>query len=82
VAARPVLGLSHERKVRAVMNDAGVEAFCLDLPTASLDQVTTSLGSLLDELDPCARQLRDYAASARAAVRQQQDLLPDLLRNR
>jgi polysaccharide pyruvyl transferase WcaK-like protein len=82
VAACPVLALSHERKVRAVMTDAGVDAFCTDLTVASMDQVTERLGDLTDQLDTCARRLREYATRARAAVRQQQEVLPQLLRRR
>jgi polysaccharide pyruvyl transferase WcaK-like protein len=82
VAARPVLALSHERKVRAVMSDAGVASFCSDLPTATMEQITERLGDLTDQLDPCVRRLREYATLARAAVRQQEEVLPDLLRRR
>lgn len=79
VAGRPVLALSHERKVRAVMSDAGVESFCLDLPSATLDQTTTRLRDLLDQSDICAHRLRDYAEAARTAVLRQYELLPNLM---
>jgi polysaccharide pyruvyl transferase WcaK-like protein len=82
VAARPVLALSHERKVRALMSDAGVASFCTDLTTANMDQITERLGDLTDQLDPCARRLREYVTLARAAVRQQEEVLPQLLRRR
>jgi len=80
VAGRPVLALSHERKVRAVMADAGADPFCLDLPTTSFSEVSESLRRLTDQLDSCAQRLEDYAALARAAVLRQQDMLPQLLR--
>jgi len=82
VAGRPVLALSHERKVRAVMADAGVDSYCVDLPSASLDQVRERLGGLADQLDATARRVREYAAVARAAVRQQEEMLPQLLTRR
>jgi polysaccharide pyruvyl transferase WcaK-like protein len=82
VAGRPVLALSHERKVRAVMSDAGIDSFCADLPTATMDQIAERLGNLTDQLDACARRVRDYAAIARGAVREQDEMLPHLLRRR
>ena len=80
VSARPVLALSHERKVRAVMNDAGVSHFCVDLTTATVEQITGILRDLADQLDPCARRLREYVDVASSALRQQEDLLPKLLK--
>lgn len=82
VAARPVLALSHERKVRAAMHDAGVSDFCADLTTASVDQVTVMLRNLIDELDPCTQRLREYVGEASDAIRQQDELMPGLLRRR
>jgi polysaccharide pyruvyl transferase WcaK-like protein len=82
VAGRPVLALSHERKVRAVMGDAGVSAFCADLRTASLDEVSARFEDLAGQLDSCARTLRSYVAVARSSVEQQEDILPQLLRLR
>jgi polysaccharide pyruvyl transferase WcaK-like protein len=82
VAARPVLALSHERKVRAVMNDAGVASYCTDLGTASIEQISERLTDLTDQLDPCGRRLRAYGTLARSAVRQQEAELPTLLRDR
>jgi polysaccharide pyruvyl transferase WcaK-like protein len=82
VATRPVLGLSHERKVRAVMTDAGVASFCSDLTTVTMDQIRERLADLTAQLDPCERQLRDYVKRARTAVREQAEVLPQLLRRR
>jgi colanic acid/amylovoran biosynthesis protein len=82
VAACPVLGLSHERKVRAVMTDAGVDEFCADLTTVSMAEVNERLRDLTGQLDPCSRRLREYGTRARAAVRQQEEVLPQLLRRR
>lgn len=82
VSARPVLALSHDRKVRAVMGDSGVSDFCVDLTTATVQQVTEILRNLTDQLDPCATRLREYVEFASGALRQQDDLLPQLLKRR
>jgi polysaccharide pyruvyl transferase WcaK-like protein len=82
VSARPVLALSHERKVRAVMNDAGVSDFCADLTTVTVEQITGMLGDLTDQLEPCARRLRGYVETASSALRQQDELIPQLLKGR
>jgi polysaccharide pyruvyl transferase WcaK-like protein len=82
VAARPVLALSHERKVRAVMSDAGVSTFCADLPTATIEQITSSFTSLTEQLGTCEQRLCDYVTVARNAIKRQEALLPDLLRRR
>ena len=80
VAARPVLALSHERKVRTVMDDAGMSAFCADLTTASAEGTMAMLRDLIGHFDSCEQRLRDYVAEARASVLQQQELLPQLLK--
>lgn len=82
VAARPVFALSHERKVRAVMNDAGVASFCADLTTVKMDEIAKSLADLTNNLDACQRRLAEYGTSARVAVQRQTEVLPQLLRNR
>jgi polysaccharide pyruvyl transferase WcaK-like protein len=82
VCARPVLALSHERKVRAAMNDAGVSDFCLDLTSATTHQVLAVLDKLAGELDPCAHRLRQYVAAASSSLRRQDELMPHLLRSR
>ena len=82
VAGRPVLALSHERKVRTLMNDAGVAPFCAELTTATMSQVGERLSDLTGQLEPCARRLREYVAAASAAVRKQEEMLPQLLRRR
>jgi polysaccharide pyruvyl transferase WcaK-like protein len=82
VAARPVLALSHERKVRAVMHDAGVEDFCAELTTATVEQITSMLRNLIGQQDSCAQHLREYVEAASGAVRTQDDLIPQLLKRR
>ena len=80
VAGRPVIALSHERKVRTVMGDAGVSAFCADLTTATVVETLEMLRELTANLGSCEVRLREYVAQARAAVRQQQELLPRLIK--
>jgi polysaccharide pyruvyl transferase WcaK-like protein len=82
VAGRPVIALAHERKVRAVMNDAGVSTFCGDLMTTTKGQIEANLRQLTGQLEPCARRLRDYASRAAAAVYEQEDLVAHLLKVR
>ena len=82
VAGCPVVGLSHERKVRAVMADAGMSDFCTDLTTATVDVVESRLRNLAEQLDERSRTLNEYSGQARAAIRRQEDMLPRLLRNR
>lgn len=81
VAARPVLALSHERKVRALMSDAGVSHFCADLTDATVEQVSGILRDLTDQLEPCARRLREYSVAASSALGQQDELMPQLLKH-
>ena len=82
VAARPVLALSHERKVRTLMRDAGVTTFSTDLTTASQEEIGERLDRLSDQLEACSAKLNDYVKVARAAVLRQEELLPNLLRRR
>ena len=82
VAARPVVGLSHERKVRALMTEAGVGAFCLDLPTTSVRDVSSHFMNLTQQLEGCTRSLRDFAKRSRTSVKRQEAILPALMRSR
>jgi polysaccharide pyruvyl transferase WcaK-like protein len=79
---RPVLAISHERKVRAVMGDVGLTAYCTDLPTVSAEQVSAMLRELTKNLGSCERKLAEYVSWARAAIRQQDEMLPHLMRRR
>jgi polysaccharide pyruvyl transferase WcaK-like protein len=81
VAARPVLALSHERKVRTVMGDAGVASFCTELKTATVDQTMAILRDLTDPGSTCGERLRAYVAQASGAVARQQEMLPRLITN-
>ncbi|HEV7394798.1 MAG TPA: polysaccharide pyruvyl transferase family protein [Burkholderiales bacterium] len=80
VAGRPVAALAHERKVRAVMDDAGMSRFCTNLESATVESVDSILAALTTQLDICSRQLREYADSAKRAVVAQEGLISSLLR--
>lgn len=80
VAGRPVLALSHERKVRTLMQDVEMPELALELKTATATEAGARLETLMADLDSHARRLRSYAAAARSAVNRQDDLLPQLLR--
>ena len=82
VAGRPVLALSHERKVRTVMTDAGVANYCAELDTASVDQTMELFDKITSDLAASAFQVRDYAHRAASRVRQQQMQLPLLAKSR
>jgi polysaccharide pyruvyl transferase WcaK-like protein len=80
VAGRPVLALSHERKVRTVMSDAGVTDYCADLSNATAEGTMAMLRTLIGDLDSCAERMREYGARASDAVVRQEASLPRLIR--
>lgn len=80
VAGRPVLALSHERKVRTAMSDAGVSDYCADLSGATVEGTMAMLHALIGDLDSCAERVRDYGARASDAVARQEASLPRLIR--
>jgi polysaccharide pyruvyl transferase WcaK-like protein len=79
VSGRPVLALSHERKVQAAMDAAGIGEFCLDLKTSTLPQIVATMNQVTDQLEPCGRRLREYVQTASESLRWQDDMLPALL---
>ena len=80
VAGRPIVALSHERKVRTVMQDAGASAFCAELATATVAETMLMIHVVLDDLESCGNRLRGYVRGANTAVREQLDMLPQLMR--
>lgn len=80
VAGRPVVGLSHERKVRVAMSDAGLSGLCAELTTATVDDTISKLRAVCNDRDACAERVREYAAEAARAVSEQQAMLPKLVR--
>ena len=80
VAGRPVVALSHERKVRTVMQDAGASASCAELATATVAETMLMIRAVLDDLDSCSETLRGYVRGANTAVSEQHDMLPQLIR--
>jgi polysaccharide pyruvyl transferase WcaK-like protein len=81
-AGRPVVALSHERKVRALMSDAQESGLCLDLAAASAPQVLELVDRIAAGLEDCERRMAAHAELCREAVLRQEELLPSLLRNR
>jgi len=75
-----VLALSHERKVRTVMNDAGVPHYCADLSNATAEGTMAMLRALIGDLDSCAERMREYGARASDAVVRQEASLPRLIK--
>ena len=80
VAGRPVVALSHERKVRVAMTDAGVSACCAELTTATVDDTMAMVREVTNNLGWCAERMREYSAQAALAVSEQNALLPQLLK--
>src|SRR5690606_33707133 len=50
VAHRPVIALSYERKVEALMRDPGNDAYCLDIRDFTSAGVRTAIGNLAADL--------------------------------
>jgi polysaccharide pyruvyl transferase WcaK-like protein len=82
VGGTPVVALSHERKVRRLMADAGAGSLCVELDAATPDQTMAMLQALIAELAPRRESLRQFVGQARAAVVEQLALLPQLVRVR
>ena len=80
VGGTPVVALSHERKVRRLMADAGAGSLCVELDAATSDQTMAMVRALLAELAPRRESLRQFVDQAKAAVVEQQAMLPQLLR--
>lgn len=66
---RPVLAVSHERKVRQLMSDFGQEGLCIDIDEADL----TAVRHLLGEMQHNARRIRVEVTSH--AVRAHREVL-------
>jgi polysaccharide pyruvyl transferase WcaK-like protein len=81
VGTRPVLALSHERKVRALMDDVGMGRYCMDLSSATPAKVVAALDDLIRGLDSCTRLLDNYVAVAGESVRRQESMLPRLIKS-
>jgi len=81
ISRLPVLALSHERKVRVAMQDAGMGEFCVELASASASGVVPLLEGLTEQLGPCGRRLNAYVAAANASLREQDAMMPQLLKS-
>ena len=82
VAGRPVLAMSHERKVRTLMQDVEMPELAVELKSTTPKEAASKLETLISDLDSRARRLKSYAASARRSVTRQEELLPHLLRKK
>ena len=80
VAGRPVIALSHERKVRAVMTDADMASFCTELTGSSAEQIDAMIDGLVSQLDEVSQRVERYVAKAKGEIRKQEALLPQLIK--
>lgn len=75
VVERPVLAVSHERKVRTLMTDMGLERFCIDIADADSATVFARLEQLIAERDAVREKVVHHVADCRRRVEAQFDLL-------
>jgi polysaccharide pyruvyl transferase WcaK-like protein len=73
VAHRPVLALAHERKVRALMTDAGHARFCFDLGQVDPVELDRRLAELIDDRTTLAAEVAATSTRLRDRVEQQYD---------
>jgi polysaccharide pyruvyl transferase WcaK-like protein len=73
VAGRPALALSHERKVRTLMEDMGLGRHCLDIDDFDPEAGWRQLGEIGDRRGPLASDVARLAADYRARVEAQYD---------
>jgi polysaccharide pyruvyl transferase WcaK-like protein len=72
---KPVIALSYDPKVAAVMRQFGQSAFCLDIETATADLVRERLDALCTSLEEVTIAIRATATSHRARLEEQFDHL-------
>lgn len=75
VAHRPVLAISHERKVRTLMDDLGQSDLCIDIAEFSADEAWSRLQGLLAQRARHAAQVGEFVRSSRERVERQYDAL-------
>jgi polysaccharide pyruvyl transferase WcaK-like protein len=73
VAGTPVLALSYERKVAALMTDTGQSEFCLPFVGTPAETILTRLDDLVRRRAALARQIVDTVGGFRARVEAQYD---------
>ncbi len=73
VAGRPVLAVSHERKVATLMNELGHDAYCAPIDELDPAAASARIDELLRDHDAVSARIRDVAASYRRRVDEQFD---------
>ena len=75
LANRPVLAVSHERKVRTLMEDMAQQRYCVDIEDFAEDVGYRLLLELVSERDAISEQIATHVASSRRRVLAQYDVL-------
>jgi polysaccharide pyruvyl transferase WcaK-like protein len=75
LAHRPVLAISHERKVRTLMRDMGQERYCVEIEAADSEILAGQLAALVAEREAVGDGIAGYVASCRTRVAAQFDAL-------
>ncbi len=75
VAHRPVLAASHERKVRALMEDMGHGHYCIDIAEFDDELAMSRLRELIEQRQIVRGQVREYVAACRERVERQYDVV-------
>lgn len=78
----PVVGLAYDKKVRAVMSEAGLESFCLELADIPGQRLPRLLETCLDSRESVRSTLRRTAADMRKRAGETCDLLAERVRER
>lgn len=76
---RPVIGLSYERKVRQLMEDAGQGEYCLDIEQASVERLLDLFARVRDRRQTITRELDVHASGQAGAVLAQFDRVASTL---
>lgn len=72
---KPVLAVSHHQKVKSLMRDLGLSAYCLDIRDLSAGALKKAFDSLIRNEESVRIQMAEKARIYRASIEQQFDLL-------
>ncbi len=72
---KPVIALSYDPKIRAVMEQFGQTAYCLDLESATAELLGTRMASLRSERGAVTDRIGETLAEHRSQLQQQYDRL-------
>jgi len=75
VAGRPVLAISHERKVRTLMAEAGQSRYCFDIDSFESQEGLARLRELVAAREVASTVIAAHVADSRARVEDQYDAL-------